>query len=120
MTQPLILIVDDQPANLIAMRQVLGDTYRLLFASHGTEALIAAVKCRPALILLDIQMPDMDGYAVCSHLKADPSTASIPVIFVTGLADTGNEAAGFAAGANLPVATKQPRCDLDAGRGGVL
>lgn len=99
MTQGPILIVDDEPTNLVAMRQVLGEHYQLLFARNGTEALAAAVKRYPALILLDIQMPDLDGYAVCRALKADPVTEPIPVIFVTGLADVGNEEAGFAAGA---------------------
>ncbi|MEA3642946.1 MAG: response regulator [Lamprobacter sp.] len=93
-----ILVVDDQPENLAVMRQVLGDDYRLLFARNGAEALAATAKLRPALILLDIQMPDMDGYAVCRTLKADPATESIPVIFVTGLSETGNEAQGFEAG----------------------
>lgn len=94
-----ILIVDDHPQNLAAMRQVLGQDYRLLFATNGTEALTAALERNPALVLLDIQMPDMDGYAVCRALKADPATESIPVIFVTGLTDVGNETEGFAAGA---------------------
>ncbi|WP_462322623.1 response regulator [Halochromatium sp.] len=98
MTAGPILVVDDQPQNLAAMRQVLGDDYRLLFARNGAEALAVTAKLRPALILLDIQIPDMDGYAVCRRLKADPTTESIPVIFVTGLADTGNEAEGFEAG----------------------
>jgi putative two-component system response regulator len=99
MTPEPILVVDDEPQNLAAMRQVLGDAYRLIFARNGSEALAAAAKREPALILLDIEMPGMDGYAVCRALKADPATALIPVIFVTGLADVGNEAAGFAAGA---------------------
>lgn len=98
MPQGPILVVDDQPENLAVMRQVLGDDYRLLFARNGAEALAATAKLRPALILLDIQMPDMDGYAVCRTLKADPATESIPVIFVTGLSETGNEARGFEAG----------------------
>lgn len=95
----LLLLVDDEPQNLAAMRQILAPDYALVFARSGAEAIAAAAKHQPLLILLDIQMPDMDGYAVCRHLKADPLTASIPVIFVTSLAETGNEAAGFAAGA---------------------
>jgi two-component system, cell cycle sensor histidine kinase and response regulator CckA len=94
-----ILIVDDEPSNLAAMRQILAGAYRLVFASNGGEALAAVAKHKPLLILLDIRMPGLDGYAVCRQLKNDPATASIPVIFVTGLGDVGNEAAGFAAGA---------------------
>ncbi|EXJ14401.1 response regulator [Imhoffiella purpurea] len=99
MTQGPILIVDDQPENLHAMRHILGGDYRLLFAANGAEALKATRKRHPSLILLDIEMPDMDGYSVCRALKADSATEEIPVIFVTGLADAGNEASGFEAGA---------------------
>lgn len=94
-----LLIVDDEPQNLALMRQILAPHFRLVFANSGNEALSAASRHRPALVLLDVQMPDVDGYEVCRALKNDPRTASIPVIFVTGLADIGNEAAGFAAGA---------------------
>ncbi len=94
-----ILIVDDEPQNLAALRQVLADEYRLAFARDGAEALLAARKHAPSLILLDINMPDMDGYAVCQALKADQATENIPVIFVTGLAEVGDEAKGFAVGA---------------------
>lgn len=96
---PLLLIVDDEPANLGLLRQILSPDYALVFARSGTEALAAARKHRPALILLDIEMPDMDGYTACRQLKADPLLASIPVIFVTSLADIGDETAGFEAGA---------------------
>ncbi len=94
-----LLIVDDEPANLALLRQVLAAEYPLAFARSGAEALAAAAKHAPALILLDIRMPDMDGYTVCRRLKSDPATAQIPVIFVTGLADVGDETAGFEAGA---------------------
>lgn len=98
MTGP-ILIVDDEPANLALLRQILSPEYTLVFARNGAEALTAAAKHRPALILLDIEMPDMDGYTACRRLKADPLTESIPVIFVTSLSETGDETAGFEAGA---------------------
>lgn len=98
MTAP-ILIVDDEPANLALLRQILAPDYALVFARNGAEALVAAAKHQPALILLDIEMPDMDGYAACRALKADPATESIPVIFVTSLSDVGDETAGFEAGA---------------------
>ena len=99
MPQGPLLIVDDEPGNLAAMRQILAEDHALVFARNGAEALAAAASRTPALILLDIEMPDMDGYQVCRTLKADPATASIPVIFVTGLAEVGDESAGFAAGA---------------------
>lgn len=94
-----ILIVDDEPANLATLRQILGADYRLAFARNGAETFAAVAKHHPALILLDIVMPDMDGITVCARLKADPSTENIPVIFVTALGEVGDEAAGFAAGA---------------------
>jgi len=94
-----ILIVDDEPMNLAALKQILGDDYNLVFARSGAEALAAALKHTLSLILLDIQMPGMDGYEVCKMLKADQRTEAIPVIFVTSLADCGDEAAGFAIGA---------------------
>ncbi|NVO05276.1 MAG: response regulator [Rhodoferax sp.] len=98
MTGPL-LIVDDEAPNLAVMRQILSQDYRLVFARNGSEALAAVHKHQPALILLDVQMPDMSGYAVCRTLKADPHTEGIPVIFVTSMSDVGNEAEGFASGA---------------------
>lgn len=93
-----LLIVDDEFTNLATLREILGGEYRLMLARGGAEAIRVALKHRPALILLDIQMPDMDGYAVCRALKADPRTEGIPVIFVTALSEVGNEEAGFAAG----------------------
>ncbi|MBD9360581.1 HD domain-containing phosphohydrolase [Methylomonas fluvii] len=94
-----ILIVDDEPQNLRVLEQILSGKYKLVFARNGQEALAATRKFRPALILLDIQLPDMDGYTVCRQLKADPLTESIPVIFITSLADADDEVTGFEAGA---------------------
>ncbi len=98
MSQGPILCVDDGPANLGILRQILKNDHALVFARNGAEALIAAAKHRPALILLDVEMPDMDGYDVCRRLKRDSLTAPIPVIFVTGRANGQDEAAGFDAG----------------------
>lgn len=98
MARAVILVVDDEPFNLAVMEAVLSDDYQLLFARNGTDAIAAARKHLPALILLDIQMPDLNGYAVCRQLKADSTTEAIPVIFVSGLADVGDEEKGFAAG----------------------
>lgn len=93
-----ILIVDDEPGNLALLRVILAPEYPLVFARNGHEALAAASKHRPALVLLDIRMPDMDGYTVCRTLKANRQMQHVPVLFVTDLAETGDEAAGFAAG----------------------
>lgn len=94
-----ILIVDDEPQNLAALRQVLEGHYPLAFASSGAMALDAARRLHPSLILLDVQMPDIDGLQVCHRIKADPALAAIPVIFVTSLSDAWDEALGFAVGA---------------------
>lgn len=94
-----ILIVDDEPQNLAVLNQALSGEHQLVFARFGVETLGAAIKHKPSLILLDIQMPDMDGYAVCRALKEDKRTEAIPVIFVTSLFDVGDEEAAFAAGA---------------------
>jgi putative two-component system response regulator len=94
-----ILVVDDEPANLNLMRQILKDTYDLRFAKSGQEAL-HSLRLKPAdLILLDVMMPDMDGYDVCAALKADPRTRAIPVVFCTALSDSTDEARGFEMGA---------------------
>lgn len=98
MSNSPVLVVDDEPINLATLRQILEPHYRLVFASTGEQALTAVAKHHPGLILLDIQMPDMDGYAVCRTLKADPNFESIPVIFVTSLGEMGDEKEGFAAG----------------------
>jgi putative two-component system response regulator len=96
--QPKILIVDDEPLNLKVLKQVLQDDYRLSFAKNGFDALDLVKKERPSLILLDVMMPGMTGFEVCKQLKADPETHTIPVIFVTALADEADETEGFLAG----------------------
>jgi len=98
MTHGPLLLVDDEVTNLANLRAILAGEYPLMLARSGAEAIGLAVKHQPALILLDIQMPELDGYAVCRALKADPRTEGIPVIFVTALSEVGNEEAGFAAG----------------------
>lgn len=94
-----LLLVDDEPTNLRVLRTVLQDDYRLLFAKSGDEALALVNQQRPDLVLLDVMMPGMTGFDVCSRLKADTTTAAIPVIFVTALKDEVDEAKGFAVGA---------------------
>lgn len=98
MSKPPLLIVDDEPVNLGLLRQVLSSEHELVFAHSGSEALDMAALHAPALVLLDIRLPDFSGHEVCRRLKQDPRFAATPVIFVTTLAETGDEAAGFAAG----------------------
>lgn len=93
-----ILVVDDDPINLDALDAILGDTHSLVFARGGLEALAAAEKHKPSLILLDVRMPGLDGFEVCCRLKQDPTLSDTPVIFVTAMDDIYDEAAGFSAG----------------------
>jgi putative two-component system response regulator len=98
--QPLVLVVDDTPENLELMSELLLGSYRVKVASNGAKALrIAAGAPQPDLILLDIMMPEMDGYEVCQRLKADPATAQIPVIFLTAKTEQADEQHGFDLGA---------------------
>ena len=95
-----VLLVDDTTTNLQLLHDTLdGCGYKLLAAKNGKTALSIAQKAKPDLILLDIMMPEMDGYEVCKRLKADQSTAQIPVIFVTALSDAEDEAKGLTLGA---------------------
>ena len=107
MTNPLdftqrqtVLVVDDMPENLQLMNALLKEHYRTRIANSGERALKAAVQDpRPDLVLLDIMMPEMDGYEVCRRLKADEATRDIPVIFLTARADAAVQARCMALGA---------------------
>lgn len=99
MKRPIILIVDDEISNIEIMGAVLEEQYEICFARSGEEALAMVQAFSPDLILLDIVMPGMDGYAVCRHLKQDPDLSQVPVIFTTGLNHTDDEVQGFAVGA---------------------
>ena len=95
-----ILIVDDTPENLLLLSELLQPYYRVRAASSGARALqIAASDPRPDLILLDVMMPEMDGYQVIRQLKANTETAGIPVIFVTALERSQDEELGLTLGA---------------------
>lgn len=98
MTARPVLCVDDEPTNLALLRQVLGDQFRLVFARNGADALAGAKKHQPSLILLDVDMPDMNGFEVCRQLKMDSETRDIPVIFVTAMSEAVDEQTGFDAG----------------------
>ena len=96
---PRILIVDDEPANLKILRQILQDHYRLSFARSGMAALELLAKEPVDLVLLDIMMPGMTGFDVCQKMKASKTLDKVPVIFVTALKDTIDEEHGFQLGA---------------------
>lgn len=98
-SRPLILIVDDNATNIDLLVSTLKADYRLGIAKNGPKALEYAGRNRPDLVLLDIMMPEMDGYEVCSRLKADPETATIPIIFITAMGKTVNKTRGFELGA---------------------
>lgn len=94
-----VLLVDDIPANIKILVGALRENYRLIVATNGRDALKAAHEKQPDLILLDVMMPDMDGYEVCKTLKTRPETASIPIIFVTAMDEEKDETRGFLLGA---------------------
>ncbi|MDR9467945.1 hybrid sensor histidine kinase/response regulator [Marinospirillum sp.] len=95
----VILVVDDAPENLDIMTSLLSDQYQVKAAINGKIALKIAEKQRPDLILLDVMMPEMDGYEVCRQLKANRVTSEIPVIFLTALDGVDDETQGLKLGA---------------------
>lgn len=97
--KPTVLAVDDTPANLSLLSQLLGGRYRVQVATSGPKALELAARRPPNLILLDVMMPGMDGYAVCKALKNNPLTREVPVIFLTALNGAEDETRAFDAGA---------------------
>ena len=95
-----VLAVDDNPINLELLKKTLSkEGYKVLTASHGPEARTVAADNKPDLILLDIKMPDEDGFQVIKKLKANPGTAGIPVIFLTGVSEIDAKLSGFELGA---------------------
>jgi cyclic di-GMP phosphodiesterase len=94
-----VLLVDDIPANIKILVGALRDSYRLVVATSGIDALKAAMEKKPDLILLDVMMPGMDGYEVCKRLKSQPETADIPIVFVTAMDEEKDETRGFLLGA---------------------
>jgi len=95
-----VLVVDDTPENLSLMSVLLKDRYKVKVANSGERALkIAGAETPPDLILLDIMMPEIDGYEVCRRLKADRATREIPVIFLTAKTETADEQRGLELGA---------------------
>ncbi len=97
--KPRVLVVDDQPANVRVMAEALNDEYEIFFATSGVKALEIAAASGIELVLLDVVMPELDGFEICRRLKGDERTSSIPVIFVTAREETSDEARGFDVGA---------------------
>lgn len=97
--KPTILVVDDQPVNIMMLNDMLKSDYDICMATSGREALFFCEANRPDLILLDITMPEMNGYEVCNRLMKNELLQDIPVIFVTAANDPADEARGLAEGA---------------------
>ena len=96
--KPVVLVVDDDPVNLDILVQTLEQDYFLIIAKNGKRALDLAFSHHPDLILLDILMPEMDGFEVCQRLKADKETEGIPVIFLSVMESPGQKHRGFEVG----------------------
>ena len=93
---PLILVVDDIAKNIQLIGNILQkENYRVSLANNGRQAIAIATEVRPDLILLDVMMPEMDGFETCSILKSQPETENIPIIFLTAKVDSEDIIKGF-------------------------
>lgn len=123
-SRPRILIVDDLPANLLTLGAALTADFELQIATSGSQGLALASTQPPDLILLDVMMPEMDGYETCRRLQANPQLKRIPVIFITAMTEDEAEATGLALGAadyltkpiNVPIARQRIRNLLERER----
>lgn len=109
--KPCVLVVDDSRVVRMVMQQSLAPHYTVVSAEHGEDALRrVADGLRPDLVLLDVDMPGLDGYQVCGRLKADPATRHVPVMFLTARASADDEQRGLALGASdyIPKPVSQP------------
>ncbi len=98
--QPLILIVDDTVKNLQVLGSILkAENYKIAIASNGNQAILTANEIKPDLILLDVMMPELDGFETCKKLKSFPEVKEVPVIFLTAKVETEDIIEGFKAGA---------------------
>ena len=97
--KPVVLIVDDTPDNIILVHEILKDEYRVIVATDGAKALLAAQRMRPDIILLDVMMPVMDGYETCRRLKGNKNLRHIPILFLTAKSAEEDEKKGLALGA---------------------
>jgi putative two-component system response regulator len=100
LVHPTILVVDDADENLMIIESILAKEYSLKLFNNAKDALDEAFANPPDLILLDVMMPDIDGFEVCRRLKANPKLADIPVIFITSKNEDEYEETGFAVGAS--------------------
>jgi two-component system, sensor histidine kinase and response regulator len=99
MKRQTVMIVDDTLSNIELLSESLGDEYELIFATSGADALELIRADKPDLLLLDVMMPGMDGYQLCTILKGDPGTRDIPIIFVTAMCQEEDEIKGLELGA---------------------
>lgn len=98
--KPLVLVVDDMPRNLQILSTILdNEGYDITFANNGKQAIDVANSALPDLILLDVMMPEMDGFEACKILKSQEKTKDIPIIFITGRSQSEDIVKGFKAGA---------------------
>ena len=112
---PLILAVDDEPANLALIRKLVRPLgCQLVEATSGTTALRAVRELEPDVVLLDVKMPDFDGFEVCRQIRAQPQLAGLPILLLTSLAGTDDKAMGLEAGANDFVAKPFEEVELIA------
>ena len=93
-----VLIADDDEISLSLLQAILESEYKVIAVNNGLSARDLAIEKKPDLIILDVQMPELDGYQVCSELRNNPRTHDIPIIFVSGLSNTDNEKQGFEVG----------------------
>ena len=97
--KPKVLIIDDAMANIKVLGAALKSDYKILFAMNALDGINSAVENKPDIILLDVIMPEMDGYEACRRLKADEKTRSIPIIFITSRTGEEDEQHGLDLGA---------------------
>ncbi|MFM8331858.1 MAG: response regulator, partial [Candidatus Methylumidiphilus sp.] len=101
MSKPKILIIDDEPVSSLSLEALLsGQGYELIFADHGATGLAMAKAELPDLVLLDVMMPDMDGYEVCRQMRGHETLAEVPILMITALDDQLSRLAGLQAGAD--------------------
>lgn len=110
----IILAVDDEPFNLEIMEEILSDEYEFFSAESGPECLEVVQSIQPNVILLDVSMPDMDGYQVCRKLKSDPATETIPVMFVSARGALDERIEGYDAGGDDYIVKPFAREELEA------
>jgi len=100
MDKKKVLVVDDEPSIVSFLTKMLSNDYTVYKAKNGQEAVDSAKKLKPDLMIMDIMMPEMDGYTACSLIKSDPSTRGIPVIMLTGVGFDLNKEMALRLGAN--------------------